>query len=91
MLKVVSTVFLSYLVVKRIGSDKSKSATTCSMTCSPKIFSTSVPLVFEALSRVISALCRNAPDDTLIFANSRLKYPFSVRIVHSTLPLALGC
>ena len=66
MMKVAGTVFVFSLASKRIGSHKSKSAFAGSLTLRPNRSLTGVLiLVFEVLRCVISALCRNAPNDTL--------------------------
>ena len=68
MMKVAGTVFVFSLALNRVGSHKSKSAIAGSLTRRPNKSPTGVlPLVFEMLRCVISALCRNAPNDTLRF------------------------
>ena len=66
MMKLAGTVFVFPLALNRMGSHKSKSAIAASPTLNINISSTEVlPLVFEVLQCVTSALCRNAPNDTL--------------------------
>ena len=66
MMKVAGTVFVFLLALNRMGSHKSKSAIAGSLTLCPNKSSTGdLLLVFEVLRCVISALCRNAPNDTL--------------------------
>ena len=66
MMKAAGNVFVFLLALNRMGSHKSKSAIAGSLTLRPNKSSIGVfPLVFEVLRCVISALCRNAPNDTL--------------------------
>ena len=66
MMTVAGTAFVLSLAMNRMGSHKSKSAIAGSLTLRPNKSSTGVLLlVFEVWRCVISALCRNAPNDTL--------------------------
>ena len=67
MIKVAGTVLVFLLVLNRRSSHKTKSSTACSLTLRPNRNSTAVFVlhVFEVLQCVISALCRNTPNDTL--------------------------
>ena len=66
MIRVAGTVFVFSLTLNKTGSHKSKSAFAGNLTLCPNRRSTGVlSLVFEVLQYVISALCRNAPIDTL--------------------------
>ena len=91
MMKVAGTVFVFSLALNRMGSHKSKSAMAGSFTLRPNKSSTGVlPLVFEVLRCVISALCRNAPNDTLRLGLHAWSARFTVWTALSASPLALG-
>ena len=66
LMKIAGTVFFFLLALNRMGSHKSKSVIAGSRTLRPNRSSTGgLPLVFDVLQCVLSALCRNAPNDTL--------------------------
>ena len=74
-MKVAGTVFVFLLALNRMGSHKSNSAIAGCLILRPNRSSTGVLLlVFKVLRCFISALCRNAPNDTL-----RLGHAWSAR------------
>ena len=90
-MKVAGTVIVFSLDLKKMGSHKSKSAIAGILTLRPNQSSTEVlPLVFEVLRCVISALCRNAPNDTLRLRLQAWSARFTVWTALSASPLALG-
>ena len=90
-MKVAGAVFVFSLASNRMGSHKSKSAIAGILTVRPNSSLTGVLLlVFEVLRCVISALCRNAPNDTLRKGVHAWSAGFTVLTALSASPLALG-
>ena len=91
MMNVAGTVFVFSLALNRMGSHRSNSATAGSLTLGPNKNSTGfLPLVFEVLRCVISALCRNAPNDTSSSGLHAWSARFTVWNALSASPLAFG-
>ena len=91
LVKVAETVFVFSLALNRMGSNKSNSAIAGSLTLRPNRCSTGVlPIVFEVLRCVISALCRNASNDTLRFGLYVWSARFTFWTALSASSLALG-
>ena len=91
MMKVAGTVFVFSLALNRMGSHKSKSAIAGNLILRLNRSSTGVLLiVFEVLRYVISALCRNAPNDKLRLGLHAWSARFTVWNALSASPLALG-